>query len=238
MQGILTTNLELLRDPQPQSPWQYTQKLPRLLELGAAFFDAVGTCEEHPSHAQAQVVRTLLETGVKTQSSHTANSDVMAVLRQDTSTISSPSGRVVQQLALPAYPGAVEQHYQQLAPQQMQPPRPPDQITSTTMSGPATSSIAGFQGSAGASSNAMQPMQPMQPMQQPQQQQQQQSAGYPQVPLYPASGPTNSGSSAYMPVTNDALGSVLNDFEPLFGNETDGALWQWGFDPIPANNLS
>ncbi|GAA5886235.1 hypothetical protein JCM3774_003819 [Rhodotorula dairenensis] len=238
--GVMTTNLDLLRDPQPQPPWHYTQKLPRLLELGAAFLDAVGTCEEHPSHAQAQVVRTLLETGVKTQSTHTANSDVIATLSQDPSTISSPSGRVIQQLALPAYPGAVQQHYQQLAPQQMQQQQQqqplqhqqqqqPMSSTTTSMSGPATSSIAGFQGNAG--SNVMVPM-PPQPQQQ-QQQQQQQPPGFPSVPLYNAAS-----SGTYMPVTNDALGSVLNDFEPLFGNDTDGALWQWGFNPNAANTLS
>lgn len=235
MQGVLTTNLDLLRDPQPQPPWQYTQKLPRLLELGAAFLDAVGTCEEHPSHAQAQVVRTLLETGVKTQSMHTANSDVIATLSQDPSTISSPSGRVIQQLALPAYPGAVQQHYQQLAPQQMhhqqqqqaqqqQPPQQQAMSTTTTMSGPATSSIAGFQGNAGSSVIPPVP--------------QQQSSGFPSVPLYSPSGAVNATSGTYMPVTNDALGSVLNDFEPLFGNDTDGALWQWGFNPNAANALS
>ncbi|GAA5982132.1 hypothetical protein JCM10908_004753 [Rhodotorula pacifica] len=232
--GILTTNLDLLRDPQPQPPWQYTQKLPRLLELGAAFLDAVGTCEEHPSHAQAQVVRTLLETGIKTQSSHTANSDVMATLSRDQSTISSPSGRVIQQLALPAYPGAVQQHYRQLAPQQMQMQQPQQQqqqqqLGAPTIGGPATASIAGFQGSANTDS-----LQQMQPQQEPQRR----SSGFAPIPLYSSSGAVDPAASTYMPVMNDALGSVLNDFEPLFGNDTDGALWQWGFNPNAVNTLS
>ncbi|SCV67413.1 BQ2448_5024 [Microbotryum intermedium] len=64
-EGILTPNLELSRNPSFQVPWQYTQKLPRLLELGASFLDSIALNPHHPARAQAHVLRTLLELGIK-----------------------------------------------------------------------------------------------------------------------------------------------------------------------------
>ncbi|KAI5475049.1 C6 transcription factor [Pseudohyphozyma bogoriensis] len=63
--GILTVDLVLLRTPAQQPPWMYPRKLPRLLELGAAFLDAVALNPHHPAKAQAQVVRSLLDAGIR-----------------------------------------------------------------------------------------------------------------------------------------------------------------------------
>ncbi|SDA07582.1 BZ3501_MvSof-1269-A2-R1_Chr6-2g08684 [Microbotryum saponariae] len=64
-EGILTPNLELSRNPSVQVPWRYSQKLPRLLELGASFLDSIALNPHHPARAQAHVLRTLLELGIK-----------------------------------------------------------------------------------------------------------------------------------------------------------------------------
>lgn len=64
-QGLLTADLVLLHTPQIQQPWLYPQKLPRLLELGASFLDAIALNPDHPARSQAQVLRTLLDSGVK-----------------------------------------------------------------------------------------------------------------------------------------------------------------------------
>ncbi|KDE07052.1 hypothetical protein MVLG_02628 [Microbotryum lychnidis-dioicae p1A1 Lamole] len=64
-EGILTPNLELSRNPSVQIPWRYSQKLPRLLELGASFLDSIALNPHHPARAQAHVLRTLLELGIK-----------------------------------------------------------------------------------------------------------------------------------------------------------------------------
>lgn len=65
MQGLLTANLVLIYTPTIQEPWLHTQKLPRLLELGASFLDAIALNPHHPARAQAQVLRALLESGIK-----------------------------------------------------------------------------------------------------------------------------------------------------------------------------
>lgn len=64
-QGLLTADLVLLHSPTNQQPWLYTQKLPRLLELGASFLDAIALNADHPARSQAQVLRALLDSGVK-----------------------------------------------------------------------------------------------------------------------------------------------------------------------------
>ncbi|KAK4055990.1 hypothetical protein OIO90_002985 [Microbotryomycetes sp. JL221] len=63
--GLLTADLVLLQRPQIQSAWNYPQKLPRLLELGASFLEAVSINLEHPAMSQAQVLRALLDAGIK-----------------------------------------------------------------------------------------------------------------------------------------------------------------------------
>lgn len=224
--GILTTNLALLREPVPQPAWQYTQKLPRLLELGAAFLDSVGTCEEHPSRSQAQVVRTLLETGIKTSPSKTADSAKAAhmkaaTLAQDQLNAStlSPSGRTVQNAGgLPTQSSSVPQHYQSLQPLQM--PQH-GSVPPSVFPGANPAGLGGFQGGTNDTHSLPQLSTP--------------TNAYPAMPMYSPSGTNMSGPpTAFMPGMNDALGSVLNDFEPLFGGETDGALWQWGFNPSTA----
>ena len=64
-EGLLHPNLILVRHPELQQPWKYTQKLPRLLELGASFLDAIALNPHHPAKQQAQVLRALLDAGVK-----------------------------------------------------------------------------------------------------------------------------------------------------------------------------
>lgn len=64
-ESILTPDLVLLHAPSHQPPWKHLQKFPRLLELGASFLDAITLNPHHPARAQAHVLRTLLDTGIK-----------------------------------------------------------------------------------------------------------------------------------------------------------------------------
>lgn len=233
----MTTNLVLLRDPQPQPAWHYTQKLPRLLELGASFLDNVGTCEEHPSRAQAQVVRTLLETGIKTSPSTQASGadaqpqppsrsalqpTIQSAGMPPPATMSPPNhSRQVGNVTM--YPNAIQQQYPHLQPQAQHLQQQQQQLhVGQTFNGPASSSIASFQGN--RDPGAMPQLQS-------------QASGFAGMPMYtPSGGEVHGPPGAFMPMPgmNDALGSVLNDFEPLFGNDTDPSLWQWGFNPNPA----
>ncbi|KAM0787397.1 hypothetical protein ACM66B_003482 [Microbotryomycetes sp. NB124-2] len=63
--GLLTADLVLLHRPAAQPAWDYPQKLPRLLELGASFLEAVAINLEHPATSQAHVLRALLDAGIK-----------------------------------------------------------------------------------------------------------------------------------------------------------------------------
>ncbi|GEM07663.1 C6 transcription factor [Rhodotorula toruloides] len=178
-EGLVTPNLVVNRNPTPQPPWLYTQKLPRLLELGAAFLDAVATNDLHPSHAQANVVRMLLETGVKGRlPSPTANNSNIS--------LAGPAASFA--------PGQTPQHRVQQVPAAYPPAAPPSWSTSQP---PAPGQVYGT------------------------------GAGiYSSIP--PNSNPTPPTASA-VPGMDDALGLVLNDFEPLFGES-----WQWGFVPSSA----
>ena len=62
-EGLLTADLILLQAP--VTPFLRTQKLPRLLELGAAYLEAISYCKDHPARNQASVLRALLEAGVR-----------------------------------------------------------------------------------------------------------------------------------------------------------------------------
>ncbi|KAK4334077.1 Zn(2)-C6 fungal-type domain-containing protein, partial [Rhodotorula toruloides] len=177
-EGLMTANLVVNRTPTPQPPWLYTQKLPRLLELGAAFLDAVATNDLHPSRAQANVVRMLLETGVKGRlPSPTANNAPISLAGA----------------AASFAPGQAQQQRVQQAPAAYPPAAPPSWSTSQP---PPPGQVYG----AGAGIYATVP---------------------------PNSNPTPPTASA-VPM-DDALGLVLNDFEPLFGES-----WQWGFGPSSA----
>ena len=62
---MLTADLILIRTPATQPPWLITQKLPRLLELGASFLDSLAFSSEHPARGQAHLLRSLLDAGIK-----------------------------------------------------------------------------------------------------------------------------------------------------------------------------
>ncbi|GAA5940213.1 hypothetical protein JCM1841_004893 [Sporobolomyces salmonicolor] len=136
-EGLLTTNLKLLRHPTPQPAWLYTQKLPRLLELGAAFLDAIAPNNvHHPARAQAQVVRNLLDTGVKGRIPTPVPAGPT-----NAATVMSPPTSMTPQLATQPQPPPQQQHQQQpyvtYAPQ----PAPPDSsaLGWASTSGPGSS---------------------------------------------------------------------------------------------------
>ncbi|GAA5834674.1 hypothetical protein JCM11251_003628 [Rhodosporidiobolus azoricus] len=179
-EGLITTNLTLLRTPTPQPPWQYTQKLPRLLELGAAFLDAIAPNPYHPAKSQAQVLRTLLDTGIRGRlpSPQNPNNPPSPTGPTNAATVMSPSPSAQ---ALPFIP-----------------PQP-----------------AVYPDSTGAWAGAPPPPQPSQ-----------------QYSFPPTSGPTpppapRAAPPVLVPGMDEALGSVLNDFEPYFA-EPSGGFWEWG----------
>lgn len=196
-QGLMTANLVVNRNPTPQPPWLPTQKLPRLLELGAAFLDAVATNDLHPSRAQANVVRMLLETGLKGRLPSPTN---------ENANVSTPpfccdgrSDRACQQVPLAGIANSLAAGQAQQGMQQAPAAYPPTASSSswTTSQPPPSGQVYG----AGAGI-------------------------YPSNPQN--SNPTPPTASA-VPGMDDALGLVLNDFEPLFGES-----WQWGFGPNSA----
>lgn len=63
-EGLLTSDLEVLKMPALQPAWRPMEKLPRLLELGATFLDRMSEDANHPSKSQALIVRKLLEAGL------------------------------------------------------------------------------------------------------------------------------------------------------------------------------
>ncbi|GAA6024073.1 hypothetical protein JCM10207_009299 [Rhodosporidiobolus poonsookiae] len=180
-EGLLTTNLTLLRNPTPQPAWLHTQKLPRLLELGAAFLDAIATNQHHPSRAQAQVVRTLLDTGIKGRVATPAGADSGSVPRNG-ATVLSPSP-------------TLQQYNAPIPPQPASYPDAPVPNLWASTGGVPPAPQAGYAFPA---------------------------ATPPPVPGAPPPG--------LIPGMDEALGSVLNNFEPLFG-DTQGGFWEWGGFP-------
>ncbi|GJN88921.1 hypothetical protein Rhopal_001892-T1 [Rhodotorula paludigena] len=223
-EGLLTTNLTLLRSPIPQPAWQYTQKLPRLLELGAAFLDAVATNTQHPSRAQANVVRTLLDTGVKGR----LPSPLIGGAQRSSLEGGSPGG--------PSHAATVMSPSPTSVPRPLQPAGAfnqsfaPDAAAARQGFAPGATGPNGQANWTGANTLS--------------------TYGGPGTATYPPGGATGGAAGAaaapagsggggaaqpiLVPGMDDALGSVLNDFEPLFG-ETDGGFWQWaglnGNDP-------
>jgi hypothetical protein len=62
--GLLTFDLVLLHKPTVQPPFVATGKLPRLLELGSAFLQAIAPSIDHPAKKQAILLQSLLESGI------------------------------------------------------------------------------------------------------------------------------------------------------------------------------
>ncbi|GAA5855289.1 hypothetical protein JCM8547_009019 [Rhodosporidiobolus lusitaniae] len=191
-EGLLTTNLTIIRRPTPQPAWLYTQKLPRLLELGAAFLDAIATNAHHPSRSQAHVLRTLLDTGIRgripTPTDAPPAYQTSPSAPRNAATVISPSPTVSSLPYIPPQPASY--------PDTVPPP-------------------GGWPGGP-----------PGGPLQQP---------GY---AFPPTNGTTPPGSvpappPGLVPGMDEALGTVLNDFEPLFG-DANGAFWEWGFPPSAA----
>ncbi|GAA5904991.1 hypothetical protein JCM6882_002413 [Rhodosporidiobolus microsporus] len=188
-EGLLTTNLTLIRTPTPQPAWLYTQKLPRLLELGAAFLDAIAPNPYHPAKSQAQVLRTLLDTGIRGRlpspmsGNGSGNNPPSPVGPTNSATVMSPSPTAPPLPFIPPQPASY-----------------PD--ASGAWPGPP-------------------------PTQQQQQQQQPQPYSFPPTsgPTPPPPGPP--APPVLVPGMDEALGSVLNDFEPLFSDAT-GGFWEWG----------
>ncbi|BGP15673.1 hypothetical protein JCM10213_006156 [Rhodosporidiobolus nylandii] len=182
--GILTTNLVLLRDATPQPAWLPTQKLPRLLELGATFLDTIATNEHHPSRSQARVLRTLLATGVKgrtlTPSGAGVSSGTSPGGPSNAGTTMSPS-RSGQLSYIPPQPASYPDA------------GPPPQLWPSSSAATAPPTGYAFPPPHGAT-----------------------------PPPPPAPAPP-----VLVPGMDEALGSVLNDFEPLFG-DTAGGFWEWG----------
>ncbi|GAA5968995.1 hypothetical protein JCM11641_000804 [Rhodosporidiobolus odoratus] len=176
-EGILTANLTLLRNATSQPAWLPTQKLPRLLELGAVFLDAIATNPHHPSRAQAQVVRTLLATGVKgTRLSPPVAETISPSGPSHAATVISPTVPTLQSLPyIPPQPGYPDGP-------------PPPHLWAGAPPG--------------------------------------QNYSFP-----PPTGATPPSGSVPPPVLvpgmDEALGNVLNDFEPFFG-DSSGGLWEWG----------
>ncbi|GAA5905205.1 hypothetical protein JCM8208_000314 [Rhodotorula glutinis] len=240
-EGLLTTNLTLLRTPASQPAWHYTQKLPRLLELGAAFLDAVGTSPHHPSRAQAHVVRTLLETGIKGRlptplTGPRALGPSLGLLDGSAPGASSPGGTG------PSHAATVMSPSPQSLPQPLAPvdqgqagypqdgiPYPPvpqqQQQGGGGLSFPATTGADGrpswappsfTPASTGAGAGGIgQSMYTSSS-----------SRVGGQAPPEHSPGAAHPPPPVMIPGMDDALGSVLNDFEPLFG-ETDGGFWEW-----------
>lgn len=195
MQGLLTADLIVIHQPTVQPPWLSLQKLPRLLELGASFLDSIAPDNpHHPAKAQARVLRTLLETGLRGRI-HVAKAAGIALTAQTYRHVGVPSE--------PFPP----------------PPRAPPRTSSggTLLSQPPISSqplvvppnySSLVQGMPAPSSSTIQ----NQPWDAP--------VG---SPFLPSTATSPFGSTEGMDL---ALTSVLEGFDPLFGESS--AFWEWG----------
>ncbi|KAM0752087.1 hypothetical protein T439DRAFT_324173 [Meredithblackwellia eburnea MCA 4105] len=119
--GVLTAELVLIRTPTAQPPWRITQKLPRLLELGSQFLDSIASSPVHPARAQAQLIRTILDAGLKGTSPSPGGQ-----LPRHAQTVMSPLP-VPQPSLFPAPQNLQHQHQTQQSHQQppQQPPQQP-----------------------------------------------------------------------------------------------------------------
>ncbi|KAK4699644.1 hypothetical protein P7C70_g6615, partial [Phenoliferia sp. Uapishka_3] len=130
--GVLTADLVLTRTPAAQPPWLLPQKLPRLLELGAAFLDAIAFSPEHPARGQAHLLRSLLDAGIKGTPASPTNVPLSA--SAPTPALSTPGASVLspptkpqqqpQPVFAPQHKQPTQSHYlpasQQYQPQQHQ----------------------------------------------------------------------------------------------------------------------
>ncbi|KPV75117.1 uncharacterized protein RHOBADRAFT_43607 [Rhodotorula graminis WP1] len=241
-EGLLTTNLTLLRTPASQPAWHYTQKLPRLLELGAAFLDAVGTSPHHPSRAQAHVVRTLLETGIKGRlptplTGPKALGSSLGLLDGGGPGASSPGGTGPSHAATVMSPSpqsqpqplapVVDQGQSQMGYPQGGIPYPPvPQQSGGGLPYPATTGADGRPNWAPPSFTPTSTGAGAGGLGQSMYTSSSSSRAGGQAPPEHSPGAAHPPPPVMIPGMDDALGSVLNDFEPLFG-ETDGGFWEW-----------
>ncbi|GAA6000851.1 hypothetical protein JCM5350_000367, partial [Sporobolomyces pararoseus] len=215
-EGLLTTNLKLLRHITPQPAWLYTQKLPRLLELGASFLDSIAPNSHHPARSQAQVLRTLIDTGVKGRiptpmmtageipptlvsgSGGPSNASTVMTSKIPPPPPILPPAPTLSSLA----PTQSIQPQSQIYPSQQQ----VQQVQFPNLPTPTTTNLQQQQqpwannnnhATTSASSSS------------PQLGQQQQSQGF-------------------VPGMDQALQNVLSDFEPLFGIESGQNFWDYG----------
>lgn len=72
IQGILTADLELLPTAAPQPPFSMRDKLPRLLELGAQFLNAIAPSMHHVAKQQSRLLNSLLQAGFSQPQFHPA----------------------------------------------------------------------------------------------------------------------------------------------------------------------
>jgi len=198
LQGLLTTNLKLLRHTAPQPAWLYTQKLPRLLELASSFLDAIAPNSHHPARSQAQVLRTLLDTGVK------GRIPTPTMTAGEIPPSSGPSNAsTIMSSKVPPPPSGQMQHPPQAFPQQY--PQNPVQYSSQPQPSPNQ-----------LDSNPLNWGSPNHN----QQQQMMNAGGAGYV------GPAQ--SQGFVPGMDQALQTVLGDFEPLFGVESGQNFWEYG----------
>ncbi|GAA5912388.1 uncharacterized protein JCM6883_005652 [Sporobolomyces salmoneus] len=197
-EGLLTTNLKLLRHAAPQPAWLYTQKLPRLLELGSSFLDAISPNSHHPARSQAQVLRTLIDTGVKGR----IPTPTMTVGEIPSSSGPSNASTVMTSKVPP--PRVPQPGQPQAFPSQQQ--QPPQYPSFPTQPQPSPNPLGSNPLTWGS----------------PTQQQQPQLAGYPSN-----TAPT-AQSQGFVPGMDQALQNVLSDFEPLFGVESGQNFWDYG----------
>ncbi|GAA5962013.1 hypothetical protein JCM3765_007197 [Sporobolomyces pararoseus] len=202
-EGLLTTNLKLLRHITPQPAWLYTQKLPRLLELGASFLDSIAPNSHHPARSQAQVLRTLIDTGVKGR----IPTPMMTVGEIPVAGSSGPSNASTVMTSKIPPPPLNNSLPPSLAPTQAQPQAQPQVFPQQSQS-----QFTNFPSPSQNSTGNLQPPPP--PSQQP-------WVGSPRS--------QNQGQGqGFVPGMDQALQNVLSDFEPLFGVESGQNFWDYG----------
>ncbi|KAL8292507.1 hypothetical protein RQP46_001119 [Phenoliferia psychrophenolica] len=218
--GVLTADLVLIRTPSTQPPWLITQKLPRLLELGASFLDAIAFSNEHPARGQAHLLRSLLDAGIK---GTPASPPVPSPAQPSSSSSDYPLPAPIpssSSSALLSHNGVAQ----------------PQPIYASQMAaGPSSQQ---WLGNAPPPPNAALLQFQQQTRQQPQQQQQQARPQHQrQISMTPMEGQMSTGASSSTSATGSqsgagmdmALAEALDGFDPLFGTS---AFWEWGGNSI------
>lgn len=214
-QGLLTTNLRLLRHITPQPAWLYTQKLPRLLELGASFLDSIAPNSHHPARSQAQVLRTLIDTGVKGRipTPMMTAGEIPPTLVSGSGGPSNASTVMTSKIPPPPPILSPAPTLSSLAPTQSIQPQSQiypsqqqvQQVQFPNLPTPTTTNLQQQQPWANNNNHATTSASSSSP----QLIQQQQSQGF-------------------VPGMDQALQNVLSDFEPLFGIESGQNFWDYG----------